>query len=577
MFVTRLSDRRVSNYIDGGSMKINMGGKITAYSERYLLLVLYIVLAPVLILFSRLDPDAHHDGIMFTQALAVSEGLLPNKDVFAYYGPGSALIHGLIVHTFGNTYLVLRVFTSVVILLTAHLLYKFLNKAVKPLMSFGLVATWTLGLASNFPWSSTITTLLILSSSYLLVISSTKWRSETASIVIASSIIAFGTYVRIHLVVISIFVGLWFLLIERRSKVAKLWISSGLVTHFFVLALIVISKSMPGFVADSVIYPSSVRILSHYPISYIVGLLWYPALWLFFTLGAMSYRQLTSAGKFLALRYLFVAISGLFILSLVLYFYKLPRNGNVTYLNPRIILIDGSWMLLCGTGYAALVFVILMCFKVKRIRQHNFSGGKNGRVLIPIAIATAAQLYPLYDRLHLWYLAPVFIIAAILNFDLLKINIHEYAVGIAIILSILVSFQALAAVKHFSIERVSSNSLVFEGMLMSKTKQFQFDNSVKFIAKHAVYRNTTFDCANGFFAGATGRYLPNDSNFVNWGPKKHKALKSAKVLIVCKSTPEQVNDYLQNDWVLIGQQRWSTPDRKLPPLFNFAFKPTQIK
>jgi hypothetical protein len=509
---------------------------------------------------------------MFTQALGVSEGLIPNREVFAYYGPGSALIHGLVIHIFGNQLLVLRVFTGALILLTAHFMYRLLNFAVQPFLSFGLVITWSLVLGSNFPWASAITTLFILFSIYIMVRPSTSSQHSIISIAIASSIIALGSYIRIHLVVITVLVWIWYLVIERKFRVARIWILSSFVTHLSVIALMILFKSFSGFLSDSVIYPSSVRVLTSYPKSYLVGLLWYPILWLVLTLGTILFQKLISLTKFRVLGYLQVVISGLLILLLVLHYYRLPRVGNVTYLNPRIVLIDGSWMLLCGTGYASLILVFLLCTKLNKIRKESDTREDNYRFLLPIAIGASTQLYPLYDRFHLWYLAPIFIIGAVLNLDLLKIDIKKYKHGLVSVLIFLTIFQSFVIVRNFDTERFSSKSLVLNGMLMSKNKQTQIDNSVKFITKYSIYRKTSFDCANGFFAGATGKYLANDSNFVNWGPKKYSSLTLSRILIVCKSTPNQIEKYLAEGWVLLGRQKWSNSDRKLPALYNFSFR-----
>jgi hypothetical protein len=532
-------------------------------------------MVPVLAHFSRLDPDVHHDGIMFTQALAVSEGLIPNKEVFAYYGPGSALIHGLMLSILGNQILVLRLFTALIIMITAHILYNLLNLSLRPFMSLGLVLSWAMGLASNFPWSSAITTLLILASSYLIVRSSGNRKNEAILISVAGILISLGTYVRIHLLIISVVVGFWCLLIEKRPRFLKIWIWSTLGTHLAVFILMILTGSWSGFLSDSIAYPSSVRVLTHYPKSYLIGTLWYPVIWIFLIAGVLYFQKLLGSKNGPILNRILAGTSATIFLGLVLFFYDLPRVGNVTYLNPRIVLTDGSWLLLCGTGYVALMFVIGMCFKLRTITTEGVNQN-NFRLLIPIAIGSATQLYPLYDRFHLWYLAPIFILAAVLNFDLLKINPSNYTLGLASILSILLVFQSAAIIQNFRIDRVASKSHVLGGMLMSSKKQHQIDNAVKFIGEFAIYRETNFDCANGFFAGSTGRYLPNGSNFVNWGPKNTEAKMSAQIIILCKSTQERMQKYLNEGWQLLDQQKWSSPDRALPPLYNYALKKQKV-
>ena len=83
-----------------------------------------LILAPQ----ARLDPDPHHDGVMFAAAVAVSEGKVPNRDVFAQYGPLAPVLHGQILKIFGNQLLNLRLATAVMLTITAVILFALLNK-----------------------------------------------------------------------------------------------------------------------------------------------------------------------------------------------------------------------------------------------------------------------------------------------------------------------------------------------------------------------------------------------------------------------------------------------------------------
>jgi hypothetical protein len=46
-------------------------------------------------LFLRLDPDPYHSGFVYSQALAVKDGLLPAKEFISPYGIISPLLNGL--------------------------------------------------------------------------------------------------------------------------------------------------------------------------------------------------------------------------------------------------------------------------------------------------------------------------------------------------------------------------------------------------------------------------------------------------------------------------------------------------
>ena len=66
-------------------------------------------------LFARLDPEPHHDGVMLAAAIGVSEGKIPNKDVFTQYGPLTPLLQGMWLRLTEPTLLSLRIFTSLLL------------------------------------------------------------------------------------------------------------------------------------------------------------------------------------------------------------------------------------------------------------------------------------------------------------------------------------------------------------------------------------------------------------------------------------------------------------------------------
>ena len=45
--------------------------------------------------FARLDFDPHHDGVMVATAVAIRDGAIVHRDVFAQYGPVAPLLQAL--------------------------------------------------------------------------------------------------------------------------------------------------------------------------------------------------------------------------------------------------------------------------------------------------------------------------------------------------------------------------------------------------------------------------------------------------------------------------------------------------
>jgi hypothetical protein len=116
---------------------------------------------------ARLDPNAHHDGLMYTSALAVSKGLLPNRDFFTQYGPITPLLHGLIFRYFPAEMLTLRIFNALLLTLTAFTIFKMTRRFCGTSISLLLAVTWTITtpniLPTDLAWPSVLSTLFLLS------------------------------------------------------------------------------------------------------------------------------------------------------------------------------------------------------------------------------------------------------------------------------------------------------------------------------------------------------------------------------------------------------------------------------
>ena len=168
-----------------------------------------------------LDPNQHHDGIMYTAALATAEGATPNLGAFAQYGPLSPLLQGWWLRLTSTSLLSLRVFTALLLTLTAVLLFHMLRRFLTPGLSSILSLVWALSAPKYFPadlpWSSVITTLLLLFCTWVTLHNpELKKRTTFFPYLIAGLITGLGIFGRIHLVVTFIAI-LMFLVLNTRS------------------------------------------------------------------------------------------------------------------------------------------------------------------------------------------------------------------------------------------------------------------------------------------------------------------------------------------------------------------------
>ena len=72
---------------------------------------------------SRFDPDPHHDGVMFTAALASALGKVPNREFFAQYGPLTPVLQGMWLDLTSPTLFNLRLLHAIILTISALLMF----------------------------------------------------------------------------------------------------------------------------------------------------------------------------------------------------------------------------------------------------------------------------------------------------------------------------------------------------------------------------------------------------------------------------------------------------------------------
>lgn len=112
------------------------------------------------------DPNMHHDGLIYTAAVAAAKGLIPHRDYFSQYGPLTPIIHGWWLAATDRTLLSLRLFNALLLTLISILLFVILRRHQSFLVAFLLVSIWSFSspeiLPADLPWPSVISTLLLM-------------------------------------------------------------------------------------------------------------------------------------------------------------------------------------------------------------------------------------------------------------------------------------------------------------------------------------------------------------------------------------------------------------------------------
>ncbi|MHC8865825.1 ArnT family glycosyltransferase [Arenicellales bacterium IMCC57338] len=146
----------------------------TQFFEIIFLCVVAIVAITIPIYFAILDPDWHHDGIMFKPASDLAAGLALYKDSFFQYGALTAYLHAFALKIFGHYLIVIRLEAALFLSLIALLMFVITNRSTSKIVAGLTVIIW-ISLApymgeTLLPWSSIYALFFVTLSSFFLCI-----------------------------------------------------------------------------------------------------------------------------------------------------------------------------------------------------------------------------------------------------------------------------------------------------------------------------------------------------------------------------------------------------------------------
>ena len=495
--------------------------------------------------FSSLDPEVHHDGVMTAAAIAVSEGRLPNRDVFAQYGPLAPLMQGLWIHFTEPSLISLRNFTAILLAATAILVVILLSRFTNKFMAFLIAATWAISypffiLPVNLPWSSVITTLfslLIL----LLVLSALSMTRATPIFylmtITASCLACISIFSRIHmaLTVLSLaFFSTCFQEKKLKSVYLKIWAITSLVTLIGIIALMSAVGALSPYLNQSILWASK-RYVGNEGLLGKAQLMELLLLLLFPVLSSTFYI----ADKFLkAKSYSLFSRISITLLILAIAPISMIQVAHKSYLNPKYAAVSFSQNYTNLIGYLTATFLVYLF--VRALVQKSFTPLRLAVGIFGISILS--QLYPLHDILHLYWVTPVLIVVTAVWIDTDRNILDDSKIKtLKIILIPLLSVNLILSAHNLSISRVDyeANSVLY-GMKGIPDKVRSIQKTIDAVNFAAKLGDIEFNCMDGMYAVSGGRYLPSGSNFVNWGPKSEINYET-KYILACNLSNSEVN------------------------------------
>jgi hypothetical protein len=521
---------------------------------------IYILLA-ILNLFilvpqARYDPDPHHDGVMFAGAVAVAEGKVPNRDVFAQYGPLAPILHGQILKTFGIQLLNLRLVTALLLTLTALIVFALLRHQVGFKIAFLLQLLWVvshpkLPLPPLMPWASVICTLLLL-------IAWLCWRTASRLDLKSYKIlflyfssglaISLGIFVRIQMLafVLVMIIIILYKLLTRNTLPLQ---SMNFVLGCFVAVLgflFWMSKngSLADFIEQCITWPQEFYGRTYLPTTvftkdgFIYWSTWYYYPLFFALVSLLIHLTKKYKGEF-GLRNTPQSFSLWFTATILAIALSLLGTFDVqpkSYLNPILQL---QWFI---EKIPLSFFYFLATFGFIKVVATFLPGRKSyGFFEITIVAAAIAQLYPGNDPIHLWWIAPILLVAVVPDFYRRWINSGNLKAVFSYLLIFSILISTVNLIQLHSKERVTySKDTVLSGMQASADEVTFVGRSLELLSQVSSSGQVLFDCADGLYATSGGAYLAADKYFVNWGPERKPMERSASIVFICRRSYNEI-------------------------------------
>lgn len=475
------------------------------------------------------DVDAHHDGIVYGAAVAASEGLMPNSEYFEQYGPLAPSIQGLFLKLTSPSLYNLRIFTVLTVTVIALLIYFSASQLLGTYGAFAVAALWSMSSpgmhATMLPWSSFYSTLFLIGAIYSIRKFSFKsYLRINIGYSLAAGLIVLATLCRIN--VLGTIGLLALVLILKREWSA---LRASFVGFFIVFALFNAIAASNGFLRDFY-YQCIVWAFGTYSTNgaedtkgHIVNTLIYLTIPFF---GLM----VVILSKFLKAKSAFFVV--LMLLLTTLFTQNLETNHK-SYANPIFLfsfISEHTHYMFSYFGIFIVISASILYVKRKSIKLEKIT-------IAAIGSSVLFQMYPSPDPLHLWWVAPVALIA-FFSFvgDDLKIGfLYVNRRGFSHLASILVIVMGVMLYQQAQIPRFSFVSSTLQNMQGTSTEDKDLDSTLKLIESRSIKGEVGFDCRDGIYAAAGSSYLPKGKDFVSWSPEPDFELFDLNYIFVCDS------------------------------------------
>lgn len=385
--------------------------------------------------------------------------------------------------------------------------------------------TWVMTLASVMPWPSVLANFLILVSFTILIDNKDKAFKKEESfhffLVPVVALLQLSVLTRIHLAITLVLISAS-LLVFRKSlnrSFVNFWFVYNLFVVLGLTLLMVLSGVFQDWFYQVVVWPLTEFDSPPITLSYVFSLMWFPfgLIYCFIILKVNMFAIVDRSRK----RLMLTAISNISLFYLV-YFIS-TRNYDVTktatFKSLPGFLKNSSENLQFFLGFSAAMMVLFgaiqSLLRIRWTKSKLFFEARSWEkfLLTGFGLTGIAQLYPLNDNVHIWFVTPLLLIPAAYFSKSFLMKSRSSSMSFSLMLVGFLLVQVVSTYDTFKIDRVTLVSYEQRGLLGSKQYFSSVDQTLVLLAKHVKGRELRNNCIYGIFAVSGGKYNSIDGNF----------------------------------------------------------------
>lgn len=480
------------------------------------------------------DVNPHHDGVILAPAIAVSEGKVPNLEVFSQYGFLIPYIQGTVLKFTSASLINLRYFAVAQVVLTAVLLFYVLHKFVSYPLSSLLSVSWLISfphLLPFLPWPSVTSTLLIVIGMALLLRIKDADRNRNLELIWGFLAFFLAALIRPQVSLILLLLFYYAIFIRSREVINRLKTASLII--FFPLIIVAISYftgSLFPYLEQSIFWAGGNYTGIGFNLRGILELTLVPLFGGLVFLGL--YLTLKIERKSLSIIY-WIFLSTLSIIFLKFFSWTYQNYPYVALKHPKILFANLGWNTKNTLSYFIFTWLLLLVFlKLKNFRRNSLTDFNIKDVIFAISALSILQLYPATDPLHFWWVTPIFLIGTFLTFKPdFDVKIHfRYLVFPLLAFIFVCSFDFL---NDQSKNRVEYRESTLRGMSGFPSEVSFIDETFRFLESRIGSTTLTYECADGLYSTGGGLYNLANSSYVDWSPEFVGVTKATKYIFQC--------------------------------------------